>query len=303
MQAHTDLQEITEDFTDLTDCIDLHKTLIQDWVFLKQNASGHLSTEANLAVHASTLEALRKDMDVIKSIIARVERENSLGVERLVKTEESTSMLDREEEVKIADLQFNINTTRTKLVAKENEIQKLEQQCSTLDGVAATLAFNQDKVGFEHEVLCLSKLLRRLYRLAKVARTTVELTAKQQTTALKHRSRVKSQLYKQAMVSSQALFDNPVSLPQREALEDLFGISLNVKEDSSDDEDHHVINLLPSIDPREEEVIVHKDFQSAYEVALLERITNEEKRDLTLQLKELRLQHQILVKKLSGRKS
>lgn len=298
MQRQVELATATEDLSEISYCIDLHKSLINDWVYRRTSEPTSLSTETQLVVKSSTLEALRSETLCIKAIIRAIESENRIGVETLVRTEENTSLLDRDEEVRLSNLHHNIEATMAKLMGKEAEIQKLEEQCKTLDGVAATLAFNRGEVSVDHEIICLTKMLRRVYRLSMISRSRLQQSAKKLAVELKLRNRRRRRTYKQVKVSLGNLPDPQTQLPEREAIDDLFGIYLNGPMDSSDDENPHVINLQPSVD-KIDEVIVHKDLQTAYEVALLERISIEEEKALKRQLTELRIQHKRMLESLA----
>jgi hypothetical protein len=297
MLGQAELFAATEDFTELSDCIELHKSLIHDWVFSQTGSSDSVTTEPQLLICGSTLESLKSEVAVLQSIIRKVKVENQAGVDRQVKTEEDTSQLDRAEEIKLVRLQLSIEATMNSLMAKETEIQRLEEQAAYFDGAAATLAFNHDLVTDKHEIKCLTSILRRSYRIAMLGRSKLQETAKQHSLAVRTRDRAKKQLYLRLKTDLLENSDTPVNLPEHEPLTDAFGIIQGA--DSSSDEESHIINLLPSID-QNEEVILHKDYASAYEVALLERIVLEEKRALREQLKELAFQHKVMME-ASGR--
>jgi hypothetical protein len=292
MQRHAELLTATEDFAELSDCIEIHKSLIHDWVFSQTSPSDSVTTEPHLLIFGHTLETLKGEVEVLKSIIRKVQVENQDGVERLVRTEEDTSQLDRAEEIKSVRLQISIEATMNSLMAKETEIQKLEEQAAYLDGAAATLAFNHDLVTSEHEIKCLTNILRRSYRIAMLGRSKLQETAKQHSLAVRARDRARKQLYLRLKTDLLENSDTPASLPEPEPLTDAFGMIQGA--DSSSEEESHIINLLPSID-QNEEVILHKDYTSAYEVALLERIAVEEKRALRAQFNELAFQHKMMM--------
>jgi hypothetical protein len=179
MHRQDELIAVTEDFSDLCDCIHLHKSLIYDWLFRRTTDS--LSTEPLLFIQASIVEKLKDDVAVMKAVIRQVEAENQAGVDRLVRTEECTSQIDRHEEVEICYMHMQIESVRAKLMSKECQIQSLEQQTVYLDGVTATLASSNGKGSLEHEILCMKKVFSRTYRLAMLARSKLEKTIRAQS--------------------------------------------------------------------------------------------------------------------------
>jgi hypothetical protein len=178
MQKQDELRTVTEDLSDLCDCIHLHKALVYDWVF--RRTTDLLTTEP-LFIQASIVEKLKDEVAVLKDVISKVEVENQAAVARLVRTEETTSQIDRHEEVQIGCMHKQIESVRARLMREEGQIQSLEQQAAYLEGVAATIASSHGKGSLEHEILCMKRVFRRTYRLAMLARSKLEKTIRGQS--------------------------------------------------------------------------------------------------------------------------